>query len=86
MMQGLPATVIRSNSDTRRIPIANDTMEAQWIDEGEKIPETVLQINPASAVKKAKRNCFFGKNVLKYNDKGWLHAFFGILAYRIRSL
>ena len=34
------ATVIRTNSGTRKIPIANDTMEAQWIDEGEEIPET----------------------------------------------
>ena len=34
------ATVIRTSSGTRKIPIANDTMEAQWIDEGEEIPET----------------------------------------------
>ena len=34
------ATVIKTNSGTRKIPIANDTMEAQWIDEGEEIPET----------------------------------------------
>ena len=34
------ATVIRTNSGTRKIPIANDTMEAQWLDEGEEIPET----------------------------------------------
>ena len=34
------ATVIRTNSGTRKILIANDTMEAQWIDEGEEIPET----------------------------------------------
>ena len=34
------ATVIRTHSGTRKIPIANDTMEAQWIDEGEEIPET----------------------------------------------
>lgn len=34
------ATVIKTNSDTLKIPIANDTMEAQWIDEGEEIPET----------------------------------------------
>lgn len=34
------ATFIKTNSDTRKIPIANDTMEAQWIDEGEEIPET----------------------------------------------
>ena len=34
------ATVIRTNSGTRKIPIANDTMEAEWIDEGEEIPET----------------------------------------------
>ena len=34
------ATVIRTNSGTRKIPIATDTMEAQWIDEGEEIPET----------------------------------------------
>ena len=33
-------TVIRTNSGTRKIPIANDTMDAQWIDEGEEIPET----------------------------------------------
>ena len=34
------ATVIKTNFGTRKIPIANDTMEAQWIDEGEEIPET----------------------------------------------
>ena len=34
------ATVIKTNSGTRKIPIANDTMEAQWIDEGEEIPES----------------------------------------------
>ncbi len=34
------ATVIKTNNGTRKIPIANDTMEAQWIDEGEEIPET----------------------------------------------
>ena len=34
------ATVIRTNSGTRKIPIATDTVEAQWIDEGEEIPET----------------------------------------------
>lgn len=34
------ATVIKTNSGTRKIPIATDTMEAQWIDEGEEIPET----------------------------------------------
>ena len=37
------ATVIRTNSGTRKIPIANDTMEASWIDEGEEIPETNTQ-------------------------------------------
>ena len=34
------AHVIRTSSGTRKIPIANDTMEASWIDEGEPIPET----------------------------------------------
>ena len=34
------ATVIRTNSGTHKIPIALDTMEASWIDEGEEIPET----------------------------------------------
>ena len=34
------AHVIRTSSGTRKIPIANDTMEASWIDEGEAIPET----------------------------------------------
>ncbi len=34
------ATVIRTNSGARKIPIATDIMEAQWIDEGEEIPET----------------------------------------------
>ncbi|CAK7036828.1 MAG: hypothetical protein BACD_00145 [Bacteroides rodentium] len=34
------AHVIRTSSGTRKIPIANDTMEASWIDEGEEIPET----------------------------------------------
>ncbi|MBR4394223.1 MAG: phage major capsid protein [Oscillospiraceae bacterium] len=37
------ATVIRTNSGTRKIPIATDTMEASWIDEGEEIPETNTQ-------------------------------------------
>ena len=34
------AHVIRTASGTRKIPIANDVMEASWIDEGEEIPET----------------------------------------------
>ena len=34
------AHVIRTASGTRKIPIANDIMEASWIDEGEEIPET----------------------------------------------
>ena len=34
------AHVIRTASGTRKIPIANDVMEATWIDEGEAIPET----------------------------------------------
>lgn len=34
------ATVIHTNSGTRKIPIALDTMTASWIDEGEEIPET----------------------------------------------
>ena len=34
------AHVIRTASGTRKIPIANDIMEASWIDEGEAIPET----------------------------------------------
>ena len=34
------AHVIRTSSGTRKIPIANDVMEASWIDEGEEIPET----------------------------------------------
>ena len=34
------AHIIRTSSGTRKIPVANDTMEASWIDEGEAIPET----------------------------------------------
>ena len=34
------ATVIRTSSGTRKIPIAEDTGEASWIDEGEEIPES----------------------------------------------
>ena len=34
------AHVIKTGSGTRKIPIANDIMEASWIDEGEEIPET----------------------------------------------
>ena len=37
------AHVIRTSSGTRKIPIANDTMEASWIDEGEEIPETATK-------------------------------------------
>ena len=37
------AHVIRTASGTRKIPIANDVMEASWIDEGEEIPETDTQ-------------------------------------------
>ena len=37
------AHVIRTASGTRKIPIANDVMEASWIDEGEAIPETNTQ-------------------------------------------
>ena len=33
------AHVIRTSSGTRKIPVANDTLEASWIDEGEEIPE-----------------------------------------------
>ena len=34
------ANVIRTSSGTRKIPIAEDTGEASWIDEGEEIPES----------------------------------------------
>lgn len=34
------ATVIRTSSGTRKIPIAEDAGEASWIDEGEEIPES----------------------------------------------
>lgn len=34
------ATVIRTSSGTRKIPIAEDTGEASWIDEGEESPES----------------------------------------------
>ena len=34
------ATVIRTSSGTRKIPIAQDNGEASWIDEGEEIPES----------------------------------------------
>ena len=34
------ATVIRTSSGTRKIPIAQDNGEATWIDEGEEIPES----------------------------------------------
>jgi len=34
------ATVIHTSSGTRKIPIAEDTGEASWIDEGEEIPES----------------------------------------------
>ena len=34
------ATVIRTSSGTRKIPIAEDTGEASWIDDGEEIPES----------------------------------------------
>jgi HK97 family phage major capsid protein len=34
------ATVIRTSSGTRKIPIAQDDGEASWIDEGEEIPES----------------------------------------------
>lgn len=37
------AHVIRTSSGTRKIPIANDTMEASWVDEGEPIPETTTK-------------------------------------------
>ena len=39
LFRGL-ATVIRTSSGTRKIPIAEDTGEASWIDEGEEIPES----------------------------------------------
>ena len=34
------AHVIRTSSGARKIPIANDIMEASWVDEGDPIPET----------------------------------------------
>ena len=37
------AHVIKTSSGTRKIPIANDTMEASWVDEGEAIPETTTK-------------------------------------------
>ena len=42
------AHVIRTSSGTRKIPIANDTMEANWIDEGEEIPETDTKFGQAT--------------------------------------
>lgn len=40
------ATVIRTSSGTRKIPIAEDTGEASWIDEGEEIPESDTTFGP----------------------------------------
>ena len=42
------AHVIRTSSGTRKIPIANDTLEASWIDEGEEIPETTTKFAQAT--------------------------------------
>ncbi len=42
------AHVIRTSSGTRKIPIANDTMEASWIDEGNEIPETNTKFGQAT--------------------------------------
>ena len=42
------AHVIRTSSGTRKIPIANDTLEAAWIDEGEEIPETTTKFAQAT--------------------------------------
>ena len=42
------AHVIKTSSGTRKIPIANDTMEASWIDEGEEIPETDTKFSQAT--------------------------------------
>ena len=39
LFRGL-ATVIRTSSGTRKIPVAQDNGEASWIDEGEEIPES----------------------------------------------
>lgn len=36
------AHIIHTSSGTRKIPIAEETGEASWIDEGEEIPETTL--------------------------------------------
>ena len=42
------AHVIRTSSGTRKIPIANDTLEASWIDEGEQIPESTTKFAQAT--------------------------------------
>ena len=42
------AHVIRTSSGTRKIPIANDTLEASWIDEGEEIPEGTTKFAQAT--------------------------------------
>ena len=42
------AHVIRTSSGTRKIPVADDTLEASWIDEGEKIPEGDTQFQQAT--------------------------------------
>lgn len=42
------AHVIRTSSGIRKIPIANDTMEANWIDEGDEIPETDTKFGQAT--------------------------------------
>ena len=42
------AHVIHTSSGTRKIPIANDTLEAAWIDEGEEIPETTTKFAQAT--------------------------------------
>ena len=69
------AHVIKTSSGTRKIPVANDTLEASWIDEGEEIPEGTTQF------KQATLNAYKMGKMIKVSNELLNDSFFDIGGY-----
>ena len=69
------AHVIKTSSGTRKIPVANDTLEASWIDEGEEIPEGTTQF------KQATLNAYKMGKMVKVSNELLNDSFFDIAGY-----
>ena len=69
------AHVIKTSSGTRKIPVANDTLEASWIDEGEEIPEGTTKF------KQATLNAYKMGKMVKVSNELLNDSFFDIAGY-----